>query len=82
MINISRSNENGDIESPNGPLKRRLCQHLPLRGIAEFSSLEAYDLFLSETLEKANAGSTERVAEELVPTLVPNYKKNEMKVGW
>lgn len=87
-INVGRPNENGDVESLNGHLKRRLRQHLLVRGSAEFASLEAYDLFLAETLRKANAGRTERVAEELAlmrelpPTLLPDYQEYEVRVGW
>jgi hypothetical protein len=87
-INIGRPNENGDVESLNGHLKRRLRQHLLLRGSAEFASLEAYDLFLAETLKKANAGRVERVAEELAlmrelpPTMLPDYQEYEVRVGW
>ncbi|MEI6183747.1 MAG: IS21 family transposase [Polynucleobacter sp.] len=87
-INVGRPNENGDVESLNGHLKRRLRQHLLVRGSAEFASLEAYDLFLAETLRKANAGRTERVAQELAlmrelpPTLLPDYQEYEVRVGW
>jgi hypothetical protein len=87
-INVGCPNENGDVESLNGHLKRRLRQHLLLRGSAEFSSLERYDIFLAETLEKANAGRTVKVAEELesmreLPsTLLPDYQEYELRVSW
>ena len=87
-INIGRPNENGDVESLNGHLKRRLRQHLLLRGSTEFPSLEAYDVFLAETLRKANAGRTERVAEEMAvmrelpPTRLAEYQEYEVRVGW
>jgi transposase InsO family protein len=87
-INVGRPNENGDVESLNGHLKRRLRQHLLLRGSAEFASLEGYDLFLAETLRKANAGRAEKLAaeialmRELPSTLLPDYQEYEVRVGW
>jgi transposase InsO family protein len=87
-INVGCPNENGDVESLNGHLKRRLRQHLLLRGSAEFASLERYDIFLLEVLEKANAGRTAKVAEELesmreLPSsLLPDYQEYELRVGW
>jgi transposase InsO family protein len=87
-INIGCPNENGDVESLNGHLKRRLRQHLLLRGNAEFATLEAYDLFLAAVLKKANASRAVKVAEELevmreLPTsLLPNYQECDLRVGW
>jgi hypothetical protein len=87
-INVGCPNENGDVESLNGHLKRRLRQHLLLRGNAEFCSLEAYDLFLAAVLHKANAGRVVKLAEELelmreLPsTLLPDYQEYEPRVGW
>lgn len=87
-INVGCPNENGDVESLNGHLKRRLRQHLLLRGSAEFASLECYDLFLIEVLGKANAGRAAKVAEELEsmrelpPSVLPDYQEYELRVGW
>ena len=87
-INVGCPNENGDVESLNGHLKRRLNQHLLLRGNAEFANLEAYDGFLAEVLKKGNAGRTVKVAEELelmreLPSSVlPDYQEYEPRVGW
>lgn len=64
-IGIDCPNENGDVESQNGHLKRRLNQHLLLRGYRDFDSLEAYDQFLREVLDKANQIRQARLAEEL-----------------
>ena len=64
-IGIDCPNENGDIGSQNGHLKRRLNQHLLLRGHRDFDSLEAYDQFLREVLDKANQRRQGRLAEEL-----------------
>jgi hypothetical protein len=64
-IGIRRPNENGDVESSNGHLKRRLHQHLLLRGSREFDSEVEYGGFLESVLERANAIRAPRVAEEL-----------------
>ncbi len=64
-IQVGAPNENGDVESLNGVLKRRLKQYLLLRGSSDFESIEQYRGFLERALEKANKGRTERIAEEL-----------------
>jgi len=87
-INIGCPNENGDVESLNGHLKRRLRQHLLLRGNEEFATLEAYDLFLAGVLKKANANRAVKVAEELAvmrelpSSLLPDYQECDLRVGW
>lgn len=78
-INVGCPNENGDVESLNGHLKRRIKQHLALRGSRDFPSEEAYDRFLGEVCEKANATRQARVAEEMAvmrplpPTRLSDY---------
>lgn len=57
--------ENGDVESLNGALKRRIRQHLLLRGSKDFESIEAYRLFIEHVVRRANAGRCRRVAAEL-----------------
>ena len=47
--------DNGDVESLNGHLMRRIRQHLLVRGGSDFVSLELYDAFLFEVLMVANA---------------------------
>ena len=64
-IHVGCPNENGDVESHNGHLKRRLEQHLLLRGYRDFAHAEAYDQFVGEVLAKANGSRTAKVAEEL-----------------
>jgi hypothetical protein len=64
-IQVASPNEQGDIESANGHLKRRLRQRLLLRGHADFDSLEAYDAFLASVLEEANRLRQRRLEEEL-----------------
>ena len=65
-INVGCPQENGSCESSHGHLKRRIRQHLLLRGGADFASEEEYDLFLIKVLEAANLGRVKRLTEELV----------------
>lgn len=87
-INVGCPNENGDVESLNGHLKRRIRQHLLMRGSAEFATLESYDAFLTEILNKANALRSEKVTtelkvmKELPSALLPDYQEYEVRVGW
>jgi hypothetical protein len=64
-INVGRPNENGSCEASNGHLKRRIKQHLLLRGSRDFSSEEEYDGFLIKVLEAANLRRTKRLAGDL-----------------
>jgi hypothetical protein len=64
-INVGCPHEHGDVESSNRHLKRRLEQHLILRGSREFSSLEEYDRFVEGILRTANARRQKQLAEEL-----------------
>ena len=64
-INVGCPHEHGDVESLNRHLKRRLEQHLILRGSRDFDSLEAYDRFVEGILRAANAKRQKRLAEEL-----------------
>ena len=64
-IQVGEKHQNGDVESLNGALKRRLRQHLLLRGSADFESVEQYERWLWEALEKANVMRAKRVGEEL-----------------
>ncbi len=64
-IAIGRKEQNGDIEAANGALKRRLEQHLLLRGSRDFESREAYEQWLCGILEKVNRRRQKRLREEL-----------------
>jgi hypothetical protein len=63
-IHVNCPHEHGDVESLNRHLKRRLNQHLILRGSRDFASLEDYDRFVGGVLRAANAQRQKRVAEE------------------
>ena len=64
-INVGCPHEHGDVEAQNRHLKRRIEQHLLLRGSREFDSLEHYDQFVAGLLHRANAGRQQRLEEEL-----------------
>jgi len=64
-IGIGKSEQNGDVESSHGVLKRRLEQHLLLRGSRDFESLEAYERWVQDVCEQANRLRDERLGEEL-----------------
>ncbi|MBP7483563.1 MAG: IS21 family transposase [Lacunisphaera sp.] len=69
-INPGRPDENGDVEAANQHLKRRLRNHLILRGSSDFASLEAYTAFVGQICTAANLQRVARVSEEL-PRLRP-----------
>jgi len=64
-IHLNSPDENGDIESANGALKRAVKQHLLLRGSTDFDDPAIYETFLWQIMEKRNALRSERLAEEL-----------------
>jgi len=63
-IHVACPNENGDIESANGHLKRRLKNHLILRGSRDFASEAAYAQFVGKVCTGANLLRQAKVAEE------------------
>jgi hypothetical protein len=63
---VGEKEQNGDVESGNGALKRRLEQALLVRGSRDFESVEAWQEFVDEVARKANAGRGTRVTDELV----------------
>ena len=86
-IGIGCPNQNGDVESHNGHLKRRLTQHLLLRGSRDFRSESDYDQFVAGVLVQANSGRREKVAEELLvmrelpPTRLNDYDEVDCRVS-
>ena len=64
-IGIGKSEQNGDVEASNGALKRRLLQHLLLRGSRDFSSVEEYERWVQEKVSAANRTRSKRVHDEL-----------------
>jgi hypothetical protein len=64
-IGVDCPNENGDVESSNGHLKRRLNQRLLLRGSRDFNSESDYDRFREGVLVQANGRRGEALGREL-----------------
>lgn len=88
-IEVGKSNQNGDVEALNGALKRRLVQHLLLRGSNDFDSVEAYEKWLQAVVEQANALRQKRIVEELAamrPLVVERLKEHSeedvLVTGW
>jgi hypothetical protein len=81
---VRSPNENGDVESANGSLKRAVEQHLLLRGSRDFESLEAYEAFLYAIMDKRNAGRQAKLEEELAVmkplTIAPWQAMREIQV--
>lgn len=85
--NVSSPNENGTCEAMHGHFKKRLGQHLLLRGSRDFEREEAYDRFVIGVLERANGLRGERFAQEmaamrehLAPEL-PDYTETTVRVN-
>ncbi|MBP1627136.1 MAG: Transposase, partial [Holophagaceae bacterium] len=63
-IGIGKSEQNGDVEALNGALKRRLNQHLLLRGSRDFSTVESWEAWAQAICRSVNERRP-RLAEEL-----------------
>lgn len=85
-IAVGKKEQNGDVESSHRALKRRMKQHLLVRGSKDFDSVDEYRSWLHGVLEKANAHRGERVKEDLAamkPLLVdrlPAYSEVRVRV--
>jgi hypothetical protein len=86
-INRAEPHENGDIESANGAFKRRLEQHLLLRGNRDFDDRDDYRRFIENVFHKANRSRQKRLAEELAVmrplrvALLPEYVEEDVSVS-
>ncbi len=84
---IGEKEQNGDVEALNGALKRRLNQHLILRGTRDFKSAEQYEDWLQTVIEKANGLKQQKLEEELSvmrPLSVkrlPEYTEEDVRVS-
>lgn len=88
-IEVGESHQNGDVEALNGVFKRRLEQHLLVRGSRDFENVDAYETWVQSVATKANGLRTKRVAEELAVMKVlavdrlPEYREEQVLVtGW
>lgn len=86
-IEIGESNQNGDVESLNGALKRRLTQHLLLRASVDFPSVAEYEGWVQQVLVRANDQRRKRVAEEVAAMLpvdvrrLPEFSEEKTRVS-
>lgn len=64
-IALGQKHQNGDVEASNGVLKRRLEQHLLLRGSRDFPDVETYETWVQDLLRKANRPRREKLEAEL-----------------
>lgn len=85
-IGIGKKEQNGDVEAAHGPLKRRIEQQLLLRGSRDFGSVEEYEQWLGDLLDRSNDGRQKRLAEDLAAmqpmraTRMPEYFEREVEV--
>lgn len=85
-ITVGKKEQNGDVEAANGAFKRRVKQHLLLRGSRDFGSVAEFEAWLQAICEKANELRAEKLAEELAvmkPLRVgrlPEYTEHDPKV--
>jgi hypothetical protein len=83
---IGEKEQNGDIEASHGAFKRKLEQHLLLRGSRDFECVEEWERWLQTIAEKANGLRSERISEELAVMRVldvhrlPKYREEEVRV--
>jgi hypothetical protein len=86
-IGLGQSHQNGDVEAANGALKRRLAQHLLLRGSRDFASVEEYEAWIGSVIERANRTRSVRLAEELArmrplsASRLPRYREQVVRVS-
>ena len=85
-IQVGKANENGDIEQRHYRLKNAVAQELLLRGSQDFASVEDYQRFLKDLLQRLNAGRRGRLAEEIAvmkplpARRMESYKREQVKV--
>lgn len=83
---VGAKEQNGDVESLNGVLKRRLEQRLLLRGSRDFESIEAYEQWLWQLCQRFNTARSDRLGEEisamrpLVVERLVEWKEIEVRV--
>lgn len=86
-IAIGAKEQNGDVESLHGALKRRIKQYLLVRGSSEFESVESYEAWLRQMLEKINRPRLRKLKEELAvmkavkAVRLPEFTEEEVRVS-
>lgn len=86
-IGSGKANENGDAEKSHDLIKNEIDQELRLRGSRDFESLQEYEAFVAQVIERRNAGRKSRFAEEkaalspLPATRLDDCRKLEVTVS-
>jgi len=86
-IAIGKKEQNGDVESINGGLKRRLAQGLLLRCSSDFESVDAYEAWVWHILARANRARRTKIEEELAvmrpvtAARLPEFKEIDTEVS-
>ena len=62
--NLGQGHENGSVESAHGHLKRRIEQALVLRGSCDFDSVEEYQQFIDQIVDRHNQRHQKQIDEE------------------
>ena len=84
---VGEKEQNGDVESRNGVLKRQLEQALLLRGSRDFEDAAHWQAFVDQVANKANRSRGARVAEELAVMRelrvdrLPEFKEETVRVS-
>jgi hypothetical protein len=72
---VGKKEQNGDVEALNGALKRRMKQHLLMRGNVDFESIAEYESWVHEVIQKANLLRETKLSEELAVMRSLNVKR-------
>ncbi len=84
---VGEKEQNGDVESLHGSLKRALKQHLLLRENYNFGNVKEYEQFLQDIVQKRNCLRSKRIEEDLAamtPLAVkrlPDYVEEKVRVS-
>jgi hypothetical protein len=84
---IGEKEQNGDVESINGALKRRAAQWLKIRGSSDFESVAEYETWIQGVARRANRGRQKRLREELLTMRslkakrLPEFSEVDVRVG-
>ncbi len=75
------SHENGGVESPHGHIKNRIKQAFLLRGNYDFKSVEDYQCWIENIVNKHNKRNGKKIVVE-IPALqpLPNFKSADFRV--
>ncbi len=63
-IAVGKSEQNGSVEARNGAVKRRIKQHLLLRGSKDFESVAEYEQWLQRLVRSVNTIRVAKIDEE------------------